>query len=334
MPSMSASKVVIEEFHSQALEGNPLGDPAIRRGPVYLPPRYDERQRYPTLYLLAGFGSRGLRFLNDDLWQENIPAQLDRLIAEGRVRPLIAVLPDASTRYGGSQYVNSAATGNYEDHILELVTYIDSKFPTLADRDHRAIAGHSSGGFGALRFGILHPGIFGLVADHSGDKYFEMGFKPNFGELCRYYEHVGEEGLAELLKDPGAGLQAGAPHEVLSLLATAAAYSPNPKAALGFDLPVDLKTGALRPDVWARWLQFDPVEIVDQYTDALRSLRSLYFDCGRFDEYNLLYGARIFTEKLRSLGIPFQYEEYDGSHRYMKHRYDISFAAISAAMPI
>jgi enterochelin esterase family protein len=332
MRSMNGSMVVIEEFHGKALESNPLGDPATRRVPVYLPPGYGEKQRYPSVYLLAGFGSRGLRFLNDDLWTENIPEQLDRLIGEGRVRPLIVVMPDASTRYGGSQYVNSVATGNYEDHILELVGYIDSKYPTIPDSKHRAIAGHSSGGFGALRFGMLHPDTFGLVADHSGDKYFEMGFKPNLGELLRYYETVGEAGLAALLQDPGVGLRNGAPHEVLSLLATAAAYSPNPKSPLGFDLPVDLHSGALRPDVWARWLAFDPVEIAGKYADALKSLRLLYLDCGRFDEYNLLYGARLFTEKSRALGIPFQYEEYDGSHRYMKHRYDISFAALSAAM--
>jgi enterochelin esterase family protein len=179
---------------------------------------------------------------------------------------------------------------------------------------------------------MLHPDIFGLVADHSGDKYFEIGFKPNFGELLRFFERVGEAGLVALLQDPGEGLRGGAPHEVLSLLATAAAYSPNLKAPLGFDLPVELHTGALRADVWTRWLAFDPVEIVEKYVDALRSLNLLYIDCGRFDEYNLLYGARMFTEKLRALGIPFQYQEYDGSHRYMKHRYDVSFAAISAAM--
>lgn len=332
MPSMKASQVIIEEFHSQALEGNPLGDPATRRVPVYLPPGYDESRRYPSLYLLSGFGSRGLRFLNDDLWQENIPEQLDRLIGEGRVRPLIAVLPDASTHYGGSQYVNSPATGNYEDHLLELVAYIDSWYPTMADRDHRAIAGHSSGGFGAQHLGMRHPGIFGLVADHSGDKFFEIEFKPRFGELLRYFERYGEAGIAELLRDPGEGLRNGAPHEVLSLLAMAATYSPNEKAIWGFDLPVDLHSGALRPDVWVRWLAFDPMEVVEDYADALRSLRLLYLDCGRFDEYNLLYGTRIFTEKLRALGIPFQYEEYDGSHRYVKHRYDVSFAAISAAM--
>jgi enterochelin esterase family protein len=329
---MSSAQVVIEEFHSKALEGNLLGDPVIRRVPVYLPAGYDEKQRYPSAYLLAGFGSRGLRFLNDDLWEESIPQQLDRLISDERIRPMIVVMPDASTRYGGSQFVNSSATGKYEDHVLELVAYIDGKYSTKADRNHRAIIGHSSGGFGALRLGMLHPDVFGLVADHSGDKYFELGFKPNFGDVLRYYEKVGDAGLADLLTDPGAGLKKGAPHQVLSLLATAACYSPNPDSELGFELPFDLHTGAFRPEVWARWLAFDPIEIVDQHVESLRSLRLIYFDCGRFDEYNLLYGARRITDKLRTLGIPFQYEEYDGSHRYMRHRYDVSFTAISNAM--
>jgi enterochelin esterase family protein len=306
-----ASQIVVEEFHSGALEGNPLGDPATRRVPVYLPPDYDASKRYPSLYLLAAFGNRGLKFLNDDLWSENIQQQLDRLIAGGTVHPLIVVMPDASTRYGGSQYVNSSALGNYEDHILELVAHIDAKYPTLPGPGARAVAGHSSGGFAALRFGMLRPDLFGLVADHSGDKFFELTFKPEFGELLRYYERAGDEGLAALLADPGAALQRGAPHTALSLLATAAAFSPNPGATLGFDLPFDLRTGALRPEVWARWLAIDPVEIAAQHLDALRSLKLLYFDCGRFDEYNLLYGARALTEQLREHKIPFVYEEYE-----------------------
>ncbi|MEX1247609.1 MAG: alpha/beta hydrolase-fold protein [Anaerolineales bacterium] len=328
-----ASQIIIEEFHSKALEGNPLGDPATRRLPVYLPPGYDAKNHYPSLYLLAAFGARGLKFLNDDLWEENIQHRLDRLIAEGRVRPLIVVMPDASTRYGGSQYVNSAATGNYEDHVLELVEFMDGKYATIAEPQARAIAGHSSGGFGALWFGMKHPDVFGLIADHSGDKYFEMAYKPDFGELLRYVERGGEEAFLDLLRDPGECLRNGAPHAVLNLLAMASVFSPNPHAPLGFDLPVDLRTGQALPKVWARWLAFDPLEAVDQYADALRSLRLLYIDCGRFDEYNLLYGARLLTEKLRALKIPFEYEEYDGSHRNMKHRYDVSFAAISAALP-
>jgi S-formylglutathione hydrolase FrmB len=326
------SKIVIELFHSRALEGNPLGDPADRQVPVYLPPGYDESKRYPTLYLLAAFGGRGLKFLNDDLWEENIQQQLDRLIAAGEVRPMIVVMPDASTRYGGSQYLNSAGTGNYEDHILELVAHIDERFATLPQPASRAVAGHSSGGFGAIWLAMRHPEVFGLVADHSGDKGFELAYQPDFGELLRYVERDGEQGLAELLRDPGAGLRTGTSHGVLNLLAMASVYSPNAKATLGFDLPMDLRTGQLRPDVWERWLAHDPCASVGLHAEALRSLRLLYIDCGRFDEYNLLYGARLFIEKLREHKIPHTYEEYDGTHRNMKHRYDRSFTAISAAI--
>lgn len=328
---MPASQIIIEEFHSTALENNPLGDPATRRVPVYIPPDYDAAKRYPSLYLLAAFGNRGLKFLNDDLWEENIQQRLDRLIAAGSVQPLIVVMPDASTRYGGSQYLNSPATGRYEDHVLELVEYIDSKYSTKSAPGQRAIAGHSSGGFAALRFGMLHGDVFGLVADHSGDKFFEYVFKPAFGELLRYIERVGDAGFKALLADPGEALRGGASHAALSLIATAAAFSPSPDAEYGFDLPFDLKTGALRPDVWARWLQFDPLETAAAQVEALRALKLLYFDCGRFDEYNLLYGARLLTQRLRELNVAFMYEEYEGRHRNMKHRYDVSFAAISAA---
>ena len=332
MPPVS-SQIIVEEFHSRALEGNPLGDPSIRRVPVYLPAGYDTAQRYPSVYLLSGYGSRGFKFLNDDLWEENVQQRLDRLTAAGQVRPMLVVMPDCSTRYGGSQFLNSPATGNYQDSLLELVKFIDGKYPTTTAAETRAAAGHSSGGFGALWLGMRHPEVFGLVADHSGDKYFEMVYQPAFGELLRYSENVGEEGLKESLRDPGTALRNGAPYLALELLAMASVYSPNPNATLGFDLPFDITSGQLRPEVWESWLACDPLRAVEQHVDALRSLRLLYLDCGRFDEYNLLYGARLLTQKLRALDIPFQYEEYEGSHRNTKPRYDLSFAAISAAMP-
>ncbi|MDA1330158.1 MAG: alpha/beta hydrolase-fold protein [Chloroflexi bacterium] len=313
--------------------GNPLGDPTLRRVPIYLPPDYDESKRYPTVYLLAPFGSRGLKMLADELWEDNIQERLDRLILSNSMRPMIAVMPDASTRYGGSEYVNSSATGNYEDHVLELVEFIDQRYPTLADADHRAVAGHSSGGFAATRFGMRHPNLFGLIADHSGDKYFELTYKTSFPHLLSYFVRHGEEGFARLLKDPGAELQKGAPFQALSVAAVAACFSPNPKAPHGFDLPFDLHTGELIPEVWERWLAFDPVEIVENYSKELRSLRLLFFDCGLFDEYNLLYGARIFDNRLKALDIPHTYEEFEGGHRHIRYRFDTSLKAISQAMP-
>lgn len=327
------SQVIIEEFHSSVLEGNPLGDPATRRVPVYLPPNYDPQQGYPTLYLLSSFGSRGLKMLTDSLWEENIQERLDRLIGSGTVRPMLVVLPDASTRYGGSQYVNSSATGRYEDHILELVAYIDERYATVPERDFRAIGGHSSGGFAATRFGMRHADSFAYVADHSGDKFFDLTYRNDFPYLLRYYEKVGEEGLQRLLENPGEELSQGAPFHALALLATAACFSPKPEAALGFDLPIDLRTGQDRPKVWEKWLTFDPIYNFQAHTESLKSLNLLFIDCGSFDEYNLVYGARVFSEQLKAAGVAHRFEEFPGGHRDVRYRYDVSFQAISEAMP-
>jgi len=333
MPSESSSRVVFERFTSQALVDNPLGDPVTRVVPVYLPPGYDQEpeRRYPTIYILAGFGSRGLAMLNDSLWEENIQQRLDRLIREGDLPPVIAVLPDASTRYGGSQYLNSSALGRYEDHILELVDFIDARYRTLADRDHRAIMGHSSGGYGAITLAMKHPDRFGLVADHAGDKYFELAYQPEFPKLLRFALLQGREGLRKLLENPAAYQpKDGLFFATLNLLAMAAAYSPNPYAEWGFDLPLDLDTGALRPEVWARWQAHDPIHLAGVYRDALASLRFLYLDCGLYDEYNLLYGARQMNQRLTAYGIPHVYEEFPGGHRGTRYRFDVSLRLMGA----
>src|SRR5204863_6139881 len=82
------------------------------------------------------------------------------------------------TRFGGSQYVNSTATGRYEDYVVdELVPFVDAHFRTLASRDHRGVVGKSSGGYGALVLGMRHPDVFGAVASHAGDLYFELCYK-------------------------------------------------------------------------------------------------------------------------------------------------------------
>ncbi len=329
---MPESEIKIETFHSQALENNPLNDPATRRVPVYLPPGYHEgSQRYPVVYLLAAFAARGLKLLNDSLWEENIQERLDRLIASGEIDPMIVVLPDASTRYGGSQYLNSSATGQYEDHILELVDYIDAHYRTLPQREQRAVMGHSSGGYGALRLAMRCADTFGLAAAHAPDVYFEMVYQKDFPHLLRYFEKAGEEGVQTLLADPGAALAKGASFYALATAAMAACYSPNPEATLGFDLPFDTYTGEHEPEVWAHWQAADPVHMVGEYADALRGLKLLYLDCGLYDEENLLYGCRILSKRLNDLNILHTYEEFEGGHRNTQHRYDVSLKAISDA---
>jgi enterochelin esterase family protein len=329
---MPKSEIVFETIESKALKGNPLGDPSVRQLPVYLPPGYRESQeQYPTVYLLAGFTGSGRTFINRVPWGEDIQQRMDRLISSGACRPMILIMPDCFTRYGGSQYINSIGTGKYRDYLLELVKIVDSRFRTRPDRDYRAIAGKSSGGYGALTSGMEYPNIFGLVADHSGDKYFEACYYP---DLLSLPDLASRLDIPTILADPGAIIpKTTAFHQLMNISSMSACYSPNPKSPLGFDWPVDIHTGELIPEIWRRWKAYDPIELVSQYEHSLSSLRLLFFDCGNHDEYHLHLGARLLAKRLKSLNIPYHYEEFDGGHRSTLYRYDVSLMAISAVLP-
>jgi enterochelin esterase family protein len=298
---------------------------------AYLPPGYDDgQQRYPAVYLLAGFTKKGASYLNFEAWEENLQERLDRLIGQGDVRPMIVFLPDAFTRLGGSQYINSGATGRYQDYLLELVEWCDRRFRTIPRPSARAVAGKSSGGFGALRLALDRPGVFGLVADHSGDKYFEMCYGP---ALPRFLQASAQRDVEALFRDPWSAH----PHDqsffdILEVLALSACYSPAPGSRLGFDLPLDLETGEIREEVWQRWSEHDPLRILETKGDSLRDLALLFLDCGSRDEYNIHVGSRLFHRRLGLLGIPHVYEEFEAGHFNIHYRYDVSLTAISRAI--
>jgi len=327
---MSQGTVIVETIASDVLRGNPLGDPFVRRVPVYLPPDYDANdKRYPVVFVLAGFTGRGTMLLNDAAWDETLSQRMDRLIAEGKAQPMILVMPDCFTRIGGSQYINSSAVGRYADHVVqELVAYVDQNYRTTADRNSRAVVGKSSGGYGSLILAMRHPETFGIMASHSGDLYFEYCYKPDFFGALRGLKKYG--GLEKFWNE----FQTIRPRDrdfdaLLNIVAMSACYSPNPDTPLGFDLPFDTATGELRDDVWQRWLEWDPVCVVDKYLDALKSLRLIYLDAGLRDEYNLQYGARIFAQRLNERGVKFVHEEFDDGHSNIHYRYDYSLKAIS-----
>ena len=330
---MPEGSIIIETIESQVLRGNPLGDPSMRRVPIYLPPGYDtSNTRYPVVFVLAGFTGRGVTFLNDAPWEETLPQRMDRLIAAGKLQPMILVMPDCFTRLGGSQYINSSAVGRYEDHIVqELVAHVDQKYRTRADPSHRAVVGKSSGGYGSLILAMRHPEIFGIMASHSGDLYFEYCYKADFPGAIRGLKKFG--GLDKFWD----GIPTIRPRDkdfnaLLNIIAMSACYSPNPNSPHGFDLPFDTETGELREDVWARWLKWDPVMLVDQHLPALKSMRLIYFDAGLRDEFNLQYGARIFAKRLKERGVACTHEEFDDGHFGIQYRYDNSLKAISDAI--
>ncbi len=333
---MSNGRVDSFDLASEALRSNSLGDPADRQVPVYLPPGYDESgdRRYPVVVVLTGFTGRGVMALNRSGWGEGIDQRMDRLIASGACPPMILVLPDCFTRLGGSQYLDSSATGPYETYVVrEVVPEVDRRYRTLADRRHRGVMGKSSGGYGALVLGMRHPDVFGALASHSGDTAFEYCYRPDFPGVVRAAEKHGslEKFLLDFEKSPKKS------HDqmmVLNILAMAACYSPNPSkpSPLAFDLPFDLATGEIEGTVWKKWAAWDPVEMADAHAEALRSLRLVFLDCGRRDEFRLDVGARILAARLRALGVPFEHEEFDDGHMDIQYRYDVSLPKLAKAL--
>jgi S-formylglutathione hydrolase FrmB len=259
---------------------------------------------------------------------------MDALIASGRCGELILVMPDCFTRFGGSQYLDSSATGRYMSHVVEeLVPFVDRTFRTIPDRGHRGVMGKSSGGYGAWALAMMHPGTFGAMASHSGDCYFDYCYRGDVPRFCAAVQAAGgvEKWFAEFER------KIQKKHEdltVLNILGMAAAYSPNPSAPLGIDLPCDLETGAFRDEVWRRWLQLDPLRMLEEkrYADALRAMELVYLDCGTKDEWFLHLGARLMAGKLSDLGIAHHHEEFDDGHMNVQYRYDVSLPRMAKAL--
>lgn len=312
-------KVQLETVGSVLLKGNALGDPSVRTVPVYLPPSYGASRgaRYPVIYYLAGFTGNGRTQLNHNPWRENLVERFDRLIAQRKAREAVLVLPDCFTALGGSQYLDSPATGRYASHVVEeLVPFIEDKLAVRRDAAGRAVMGKSSGGYGALMLAMRRPDVFAHAVSHSGDMLFEHCYLPDFPKFVsllrgRTAAALRKEFLESRAKDRY-------DHVIPNTLAMAACYSNG-------ELPFDERTAELKPAVWRRWKALDPVTLAPK----LRRLRTVWFDAGRRDEFHLHLGARKLSDTLKKLRIRHVYEEHELGHFDMADRYDVSLTFIS-----
>ncbi|HZT15712.1 MAG TPA: alpha/beta hydrolase-fold protein [Gaiellaceae bacterium] len=320
-----------ERIASSALRGNALGDPHERTAYVYTPPGYDAdpARRYPSIYFLHGYLGRV-----DGLWnwvgfQPSVPQYIDQCFADPSTKPAIVVLVDAWTKIGGSQYLNSAATGRYLDYLADdVVSAIDERYRTIRDRDHRALSGKSSGGYGAMVATILRPDVFGAFASHSGDCGFEQCYLHDVAACARALrEHYGgswERFFDDFFSRPARILNATDPdHVLINIYAMAAAYSPEEDGSVS--VPFDTQTLRFRDDIWRRWQQLDPVRMVAKTLDVLQSLRGIWIDAGRNDDYYLDLGAQAISSQLEAAGIVHHFELFDGSHAGVQHRYPLGF---------
>jgi len=324
----------IDRIESAALAGNPLGDPADRPLPVYLPLGYDPEgsTRYPVLYCLHGYTGDAAALVSTRPWETNVVQWMDRLIAAGTMPPAILVIVDGFTRLGGSQYIDSIHNGDYATYVIrDVIGHVDAAYRTVAHAGGRAVFGKSSGGFGALHLTMAHPGTFAAFASHSGDTYFRYAHPSSFPDVQRTLE--GFDSISAFVSAFEAKPKRSQTwYATMEMLGYGAAYSPAAARAFAIDLPFDTKTGEMRPDVFQRWLAFDPVERVATSRDALAALRLRYLDCGRRDEYGLDIGARVFTQRVRDLGLDVRHEEFDDDHRNVGYRYEVSLPALAAVL--
>jgi len=299
-PVPGAKPVAIERIkvHGVSLEGNLEGDDVDRTVIVFLPPSYvaQKNRRYPVVYALHGYS------IGAEQWTHEIhvPQTIEGAFAQG-TQDMIVVLPDSKTVHNGSMYSSSVTTGDFERFVShDLVAYIDAHYRTIPNRTSRGLAGHSMGGYGASRIGMKHSDVFGSLYIMSPCCLVARGAGP---------ANPSNEAALEAVKTPADS--ANLPFGLRTQLASAAAWSPNPKKPpLYLDLPT--KDGVVQQDVIAKWAANSPLAFVDQYVRNLREYRAISIDVG--DQDGLRTGAAKLHEVLENYGIANSFEVYHGTH--------------------
>ena len=313
---------------SDALRGNPLGDPHERPLWVYAPPAYDAEpeRRFPSVYLIQGLTGQLDMWRNRSAFRPTVPELVDRLFADEGCPPALVVFVDAWTSYGGAQFLDSPAVGRYHTYLCdEVVPFVDERYRTLAEPAHRGISGKSSGGYGAMVTPMLRPDLFGGLATHAGDALFEHCYLPEFRETLRALRDSYDGSYDAFWEDfrSRPAFTKGTDSPLVNTWAMAACYSANEDGSV--ELPFDTATGAMRPEIWERWLAWDPVRMAATHADALRGLRAIYIDAGKRDQFYLDLGAEAFRAALAAIGVTdVEFELFDATHSGIEYRYPLA----------
>jgi S-formylglutathione hydrolase FrmB len=315
-------------FESEVLKGNPLGDPYKRPLWVYLPPGYgaEPGRRYPTVYQIQGLTGQLDMWRNRAPFRKTFLEMADELFAKREAPPCIVVWVDCWTSLGGSQFLDSPGTGSYHTYLCdEIVPWVDAHYPTLPQREHRGIAGKSSGGYGAMITPMLRPDLWGGLATHAGDALFEMCYLPEFPKSVRalrdQYAGSFEKFWEDFRSRPA--FSKDSDEYLLNDWCMAACYSADEDGTV--HLPYDTATGQLIPAVWERWLAWDPVRKVATHVEDLRTLKAIYIDAGKRDDFFLDLGAEAFRRALERIGVTdVFFELFDATHMGIEYRYPLS----------
>ena len=290
--------------HGKSLEGNLDGDSPDRDVSVYLPPSYktEKGRRYPVVYMLHGFTDDDARWFGLVKHWINFPEVINKALADGKTREMIVVMPNAFTRFKGSMYSSSVTIGDWETFITkELVGHIDSHYRTLAQRESRGLAGHSMGGYGTMRLGMKYPEAFSSVYALSPCCMEPGRANPAMKEMIEKIEALKTDDEVKSQSFP-----------TLAMLASAAAWSPNPKnPPFYIDLP--FRDGEPVADVQARQSANATLVMVHQYIPNLKRLKFIGMDAGTKDT-SISAATKELDKILTDNGVAHFYESYDGDH--------------------
>ena len=176
-----------------------------RRMTVYTPAGYETSgKRYPVLYLLHGMGG------DEEAWISlGRTAQiLDNLIAQGKAKPMIVVMPNGNASQEAAPGESSRGMvpptmqlpktmeGSYEQAFPEIVKFIDKNYRTIKSKSGRAIAGLSMGGFHSLHISKQYPDMFDYVG------LFSAAILPREGSESPIYQNMDEKLKVQFGKHP------------------------------------------------------------------------------------------------------------------------------------
>jgi S-formylglutathione hydrolase FrmB len=303
--SAGESRLEVITLDSHALKNNPLHDPSSRPFPVFLPAQATNGARLPVVYYLPGYGNSADNFIQDS----NEWLKFTQTIAD-EITPVVLVIVDGKTRWGGSQYLNSTAQGNYEDYVCdEIVSAVEARHPAATNGVRRIIAGHSSGGFGALRLGSSRQKLFDAVIALSPDSDFPTSHLPLVKVAA-----VTNVPLAEIEKIAAGKLPVPEDGDLDYALGLSAAYAPRGISHPGeFEWLYDAQ-GNFREEIWQRWLSNDPLAIVRKNPDAFAAGQAIYLEGAAQDEFSANIGARKIFDVLRSRPARATFYEPSGHH--------------------
>jgi S-formylglutathione hydrolase FrmB len=278
--------------YSPSVAGNLEGNSAERTVYVFLPPSYDKtkKRHYPVIYFLHGFNSTPDDYLKRVTFNDDLKG------VGKATHEMIVVVPDSYTKWGGSMYSNSPTIGNFEDFIAtDLIRWVDAQYRTLARRESRGIAGHSMGGYGALKLGMKHPDIFGAL--YAMNPCCMIPRPASLADL-KFETMTVEQALK-------------APWMERGNFAVASAWSPNPNKPPFYS---DLGTKDGKPDTFvvAQWAANSPAAMAAAYLPALKSLAGIAIDTGDTDFVK--DDDILIHDVLTKFGVAHDWEIYVGDH--------------------